>query len=78
MNLSQALSSFSSLVWGIPLMVLLVGTGVYLTLRLCFVQLRGFAHGVNVIRGKYDKVFPLLISLFPLSPISFLLSYTHQ
>jgi len=36
-------------------MVLLVGTGVYLTLRLCFVQLRGFPHGVHVIRGKYDK-----------------------
>lgn len=55
MDLSQALSSFSSFVWSVPLMVLLVGTGVYLTLRLCFVQLRGFAHGVNVIRGKYDK-----------------------
>jgi len=55
MELSQALSSFSSFVWGVPLMVLLVGTGVFLTLRLCFVQLRGFAHGVNVIRGKHDK-----------------------
>ena len=53
--MSQFLSSFSSFVWGTPLMVLLVGTGLYLTLRLCFVQLRGFAHGVNVIRGKYDK-----------------------
>jgi len=56
MDLSQVLSSFSSFVWGVPLMVLLVGTGLYLTLRLCFVQLRGFAHGVNVIRGKYDKI----------------------
>jgi len=56
MNLSQFLSSFSSFVWGVPLMVLLVGTGLYLTLRLCFVQLRGFAHGANVIRGKYDKI----------------------
>jgi len=55
MGLSQFLSSFSSFVWGVPLMVLLVGTGLYLTLRLCFVQLRGFLHGVNVIRGKHDK-----------------------
>jgi len=54
-DLSQFLSSFSSFVWGVPLMVLLVGTGLYLTLRLCFVQLRGFGHGANVIRGKYDK-----------------------
>jgi len=55
MDFSQVLSQFSSFVWGIPLMVLLVGTGLYLTLRLMFVQLRGFAHGVDVIRGKYDR-----------------------
>jgi len=35
-------------------MVLLVGTGFYLTFRLGFVQLRGFTHGVNVLSGKYD------------------------
>lgn len=55
MDLSQFLSSFSSFVWGVPLMILLVGTGLYLTLRLCFVQLRGFTHGINVVCGKYDK-----------------------
>jgi AGCS family alanine or glycine:cation symporter len=55
MDISQLLSAFSSFVWGVPLMVLLVGTGLYLTLRLSFVQLRGFVHGVNVICGKYDK-----------------------
>lgn len=37
-------------------MVLLVGTGVYLTLRFCFVQFRGFGHAIKVIRGKYDNV----------------------
>jgi len=55
MELSEFLSQFSSIVWGVPLMVLLVGTGLYLTFRLCFVQTRGFIHGVNVLRGKYDK-----------------------
>lgn len=55
MDLSEALSQFSSFVWGVPLMVLLVGTGLYLTLRFWFVQARGFAHGVDVIRGRYDK-----------------------
>lgn len=35
-------------------MILLVGTGLYLSLRLCFIQLRGFRHGVNVTRGRYD------------------------
>lgn len=39
----------------IPLVVLaLLGTGVFLTLRLGFVQLRRFAHGVAVTSGRYD------------------------
>lgn len=39
----------------IPLVVLaLLGTGVYLTLRLRFVQLRRLGHGAVVASGKYD------------------------
>lgn len=36
-------------------MVLLVGTGLYLTCRLRIIQFRGFAHGIKVIFGKYDR-----------------------
>jgi len=65
MELSEFLSWLSSVVWGIPLMVLLVGTGLYLTVRLCFVQIGGFNHGINVLRGKYDnKTDPGEISHF--------------
>jgi len=53
--MSEILSKFSSLVWDVPLMVLLVGTGLYLTLRFTFIQLRGFKHGIRVIFGKYDQ-----------------------
>jgi AGCS family alanine or glycine:cation symporter len=42
-------------VWGIPSIVLLVGTGLYLTLRLGFVQFRGFHHSLQLIAGKYDR-----------------------
>lgn len=39
----------------IPLVVLaLLGTGVFLTLRLGFVQLRRLGHGVMVASGRYD------------------------
>ncbi len=55
MTFSNFLSNFSSFVWGVPLMVLLVGTGLYLTLRFCFVQLRGFGHALDVLRGKHDN-----------------------
>lgn len=35
-------------------MVLLVGTGFYLTIRMCCVQFRGFRHSVKILRGTYD------------------------
>ncbi|MBX7079412.1 MAG: amino acid carrier protein [Nannocystaceae bacterium] len=39
----------------IPFLVLaLLGTGAFLTLRLGFVQLRRFGHGVRVASGRYD------------------------
>jgi hypothetical protein len=39
----------------VPIMVLaLLGTGVYLTLRLGFIQLRHLGHGFAVTTGKYD------------------------
>ncbi|MDH5445360.1 MAG: sodium:alanine symporter family protein [Gammaproteobacteria bacterium] len=41
--------------WGIPSIVLLVGTGVYLTIRLRFIQFRGLKHAFQLISGKYDK-----------------------
>ena len=43
------------MVWGVPMMVLLVGTGLFLTLRLAFIQVRGFWHGITVTSGKYDR-----------------------
>jgi AGCS family alanine or glycine:cation symporter len=42
------------IVWGWPFLILLIGTGVYLTLRLRFVQVREMKHSVEVIAGRYD------------------------
>jgi len=40
----------------VPLMVLvLVGTGIYATIKLGFPQLRYLRHGINVTRGIYDN-----------------------
>lgn len=50
------LKSLSGFVWGpyflIPLLVL---TGVFITVRLKLIQLRGLVHGFQLISGKYDK-----------------------
>ena len=48
--------------WGIPLgestiplvVIVLIGAGAFLTLRLGFIQLRHFGHGVAVATGRYD------------------------
>ena len=47
-------------VWKFPekaplLALILVGTGLFVTVRLAFIQIRGFRHAVNITRGKYDN-----------------------
>ena len=46
----------SDLLWGNPLTLLvLLGTGLYLTVRMGLIQLRGFRHAVDLIGGKYSS-----------------------
>ncbi len=47
-------SAFSSFMWGMPLLVLLVGGGLYFLVLSRFLPFRYFAHAVAVLRGKYD------------------------
>jgi len=42
-------------VWGLPLIILLVGTGLFVTIRNRLVQIKGLKHGFELISGKYDK-----------------------
>lgn len=37
-----------------PLLIILVGGGLFLTFRLGFIQFRQFGHGIKVATGKYD------------------------
>jgi AGCS family alanine or glycine:cation symporter len=46
-------------VWSFPeslpwMVVLLVGTGIFITFRLGWIQVRAFRHSIQVIRGKFD------------------------
>lgn len=52
--LNQLLSDFSSLAWGLPLLILLIGGGLYLLIRSQFLPFRYLGHALNVLRGKYD------------------------
>jgi AGCS family alanine or glycine:cation symporter len=53
-QLIQIFSNISNIVWGPPLLILLVGTGVYLTVRLGGVQFKGLGHALylGLIRRK--------------------------
>jgi len=56
---STIITTVSGYVWGWPeqlplIVVLLVGTGLITTLRLGWIQIRYFRHGIRVIRGEYD------------------------
>ena len=42
-------------VWGMPLVVLLVGAGLFFSIFLRGIQFRGFLHAIRVIRGTYDR-----------------------
>jgi len=55
MNLSDLIASVLNVVWGPPMMVLLLGTGIFLTIRYKFLQIRGLKHGFGILSGKYDR-----------------------
>lgn len=40
--------------WGSALMILLVGTGIFFTLRLNFIQIRKFGHGLKQLTGGFS------------------------
>ena len=52
--LNTIISKGSSFMWGPALIVLLVGTGIYFTIRLGFIQLREFFHGIRITLGYFD------------------------
>lgn len=54
-TLEKVTGDFVGLVWGVPLVVLLVGSGVFFTIYFGFPQLRFFKHAIDIIFGKYDN-----------------------
>ncbi|WP_299276920.1 sodium:alanine symporter family protein [uncultured Psychroserpens sp.] len=53
-QLNTISEKFSSLAWGIPLLILLIGGGLYLLVFSRFLPFRYFGHAIKVLRGKYD------------------------
>ncbi|MEG0719919.1 MAG: alanine:cation symporter family protein, partial [Comamonas sp.] len=48
-QLTEWLHTLNGMVWGVPMIVLILGTGFYLQLRLGFMPLRNIGYGFRMI-----------------------------
>ena len=53
-NLDNFIASFAEFIWGPPLLILLIGGGLFFTLYCRFIPFRYIKHGFNILIGKYD------------------------
>ena len=54
-GLRELLEHINDFIWGWTTIGLLVGTGLFLTIRLLFVQIRHLGHAIACVLGKYDQ-----------------------
>lgn len=55
-TLTDLTGRLSGLLWKNPLtLITLLGVGVYLTLRMALVQVRGFRHAIELVGGRYSS-----------------------
>tara|TARA_B100000941_G_scaffold105594_1_gene73880 strand:- start:1759 stop:3126 length:1368 start_codon:yes stop_codon:yes gene_type:complete len=50
----SAVSAFAGFMWGRPLLILLLGGGIYFSFYSRFVPFKYFRHGVKILFGKYN------------------------
>lgn len=53
--IGSALNAFAAFMWGTPLVILLVGGGVFFVLHSRGLPYRYFRHGFQIVLGKYDN-----------------------
>lgn len=56
--LEQAIVNFSNWLWGLPLLFLLMGGGLFFLIYSGFVPYRYFFHAIDILRGKYSTSGP--------------------
>lgn len=53
-KIDSLLSQMASLAWGLPLLLILIGGGLYLIFRIRFLPFLYLGHAIALLRGKYD------------------------
>ncbi|NNM22965.1 MAG: alanine:cation symporter family protein, partial [Flavobacteriaceae bacterium] len=54
-SIENFVSDLSGIAWGLPLLIILIGGGLYLLIRIQFLPFRYLLHALAVLRGKYDN-----------------------
>ncbi|MEM6632302.1 MAG: alanine/glycine:cation symporter family protein [Bacteroidota bacterium] len=47
--------AFGNAAWGLPLLILLLGGGIFFSFYIQLIPFRYFRHAIDILRGKYDK-----------------------
>jgi len=53
-SIDQIIAQFSSFVWGFPLLIILIGGGIYFLILSKLLPYRYFMHAIGILRGKFD------------------------
>lgn len=54
-RIEELLIAFGNNAWGMPLLILLVGGGLFFSFYIRFLPYRYLGHAIDILRGKYDK-----------------------
>ena len=54
-HIDDIIAELASMAWGLPLVLLLIGGGLYLLLRSKFLPFRYLPHAIDLLRGKYKE-----------------------
>ncbi|MFH4968161.1 alanine/glycine:cation symporter family protein [Gaetbulibacter sp. M240] len=52
--MNDTIKAFADFAWGLPLLILLIGGGLYLLVLSRFLPFRFLGHAIQVLRGRYD------------------------
>jgi len=56
MSIEELLGNAAGFVWGTPLLILLLGGGIFFMIYSRFLPFKYLGHAINVIKGKYDDI----------------------
>ena len=54
-EIESLVSNLASFLWGIPLLIVLIGGGVFLLIYSRLIQFKYFFHAIDILRGKFDN-----------------------